>query len=161
MKRLNLFTFLSVAFILILIATGCKKDNNGGASAISATVGGTAWQSQYTTGSYKASNHYILLTGFYGKSGDTSSIELVISDTVHINEPDPIKSSSVEYYTPTASYASISFFGGHGVITVTSWDKNAHKLAGTFSGVLHSTQYNSKDSVIVENGRFNVSYTVL
>lgn len=156
-------TVPALAFALVLlIAAGCKKsnDNGSGSSGIGATVAGTAWQSQLVVGLAPSDDSFIFLTGFYGKAGDTTLIELDISDTTHIGQADPFSGSSVSYTKSNGTtYSGEDFWGGHGSITVTSWDKNAHKIAGTFNGVFYNTQ-NSDDSIVMANGHFNTSYIV-
>lgn len=106
MNKPRLFTGLTLASaILIFIATGCKKSNDGGGNntaGIGATVSGAAWQSQYAQSIEPSGNNYI---------------------------------------------------------TLSSWDKTAHKIAGTFSGVFYNTS-NSNDSIKIDNGYFNTSYIV-
>ncbi|HVU58714.1 MAG TPA: hypothetical protein VHD83_26825 [Puia sp.] len=163
MKKNKLFTRLSLssAVVILIAAASCKKnnDNGAGAAGISATIGSTGWQSQYAIGVEPNGDSFIYLTGYYGKSaGDTTSFEISISDTAHVNQADPFISSDVEFYTSDNKiYSSDEFFGSHGTITVTSWDKTAHKMTGTFSGVFYNTQ-NSNDSLTFTNGHFNTTY---
>lgn len=163
MKRTKLFTGLMLAGAsLFLIVTGCKKSNDGGGgNGISATVGGTAWQSQTASGATMGG--YTLLTGIYGKSGDTSMIMIELHDSVKVNEPDDLYLTTVSYtLKSTQTTYSAGWDGsyqGHGTLLVTSWDRNAHKVAGTFSGVLYNNNNIGNDSVKVENGHFNTSYT--
>jgi hypothetical protein len=163
MKRTKLFTGLLLAgATLFFVVTGCKKSNDGsGGSGVSATVAGTAWQSQYVTG--VNAYGYTLLTGYYGKSGDTSMFGISIEDSVKVNQPDSLYLTSLSYTKSDQTTYSGGYFianySSHGIVTVTSWDKNAHKIAGTFTGVLYNGNY-STDSVKVDNGHFNTTYTV-
>ena len=159
MKRTKRFTIAALAGVfVILIVTGCKKSNDSNTTRISATIGGTAWQSQYCTG-YNTIG-WTNLAGYYGKSGDTSYIAIQIHDSVKVNEPDPFYITTVSYTKGDGThYVSDDFAGGHGTLTVTSWDQTNHKIAGTFSGVLYN--YNDgNDSVKIDNGHFNNTYIV-
>lgn len=162
MKRTKLLTGLMfTGTSLFFILTGCKKNNDGGGNGISATVSGTAWQSQYATGvNYLGST---LLTGAYGKGSDTTMITIDIPDSVKVNEPDDLYLTTVSYTRKSTQTTYSGGFSGayysHGTVLVTSWDKNGHKIAGTFSGVLYNDNNNGDDSVKVENGHFNSSYT--
>jgi len=161
MKRTKLLTGLILTGSLFFIITGCKKNNDGGGSGISATVAGTAWQSQYAAGV-----HYLgstLLTGAYGKGSDTSMITINIPDSIKVNEPDDFYLTTVSY---TKKNTQTTYSGGwtapyqsHGTLLVTSWDTTAHKIIGTFSGVLYNNDY-SDDSLKIDNGHFNTSYIV-
>jgi hypothetical protein len=154
------FTVPALAFALVIvISAGCKKSNENGTNTagIGATIGGTAWQSQAATGLYYDS--FIRLIGAYVKNGDSTAIEIDISDTTHLNQPDPFAASSVYYSTQTKYYSGDEFTTGHGTITVTAWDKTAHTIAGTFSGVFHDYS-NIDDSITVANGHFNSTYLV-
>jgi len=165
MKRTKLFTRLSLAsaITILITAAGCKKnnDNGAGAAGINATVGSTAWQSQQAFGAEPSGDSFIFLTGYLKSGSDSSWFEVDISDTAHVNQPDNNFSGSTVYYGIGTSkiYSSDPFFYSHGSITVTSWDKAAHTIAGNFNGVFYNTQ-SSNDSIIVNNGHFNSSYVV-
>jgi hypothetical protein len=159
--------FLSLTLVLAiggLFVSGCKKSNSGGAgpAGINASFGGTAWQSQTAMGVDPSNDSFIYLTGYFiSPSKDTSWVEIDVSDTAHINQPDVDYASSTIYYTTGSHkiYSSDPFFYSHGSMTVTSWDKTAHTITGTFNGVFYNTQVGN-DSVIVTNGRFNTNYIV-
>jgi len=165
MKKNKLLAGFTLALPLVaLLAVGCKKSNSNspGPAGIGATIGGTAWQSQQAVGAITTFNSsFITLTGYTKTSNDSTWFEIDISDTAHVNQPDNNYASSTVYYGVGASkiYTSDPFYYSHGSITVTSWDKNAHTIAGTFNGVFYNTQ-NGNDSVIVNNGHFNSSYIV-
>jgi len=165
MKKNKFFTGSTLALSLaVLLAAGCKKSNSNspGPAGISATVGGKAWQSQHAFGAVTSFNSsYITLTGYVKSGSDSSWFEVDISDTTHVNQPDKNYASSSVYYGIGANkiYTSDPFFYSHGSITVTSWDKTAHTIAGIFNGVFYNTQVGN-DSVIINNGHFNSSYTV-
>jgi hypothetical protein len=144
----------------VLLFTGCKKNNNNypAVNGISATLGGISWQSQYTVGIAPANTSFIYLYGYAVNAGDTSVIELDISDSVHVNEPDPFHSSTAFFSkSDGTTYILDDFFGGHGTITVTSRFGNVHRIVGTFSGVFYNTQ-SGDDSIRIDNGRFDTDY---
>ena len=156
MKKRNLFTGFAVATMFLIIATGCKKDNNnnGGGAGISATIGGKAWQSQSATGFH--TDGIITLIGVQVTSTDSTAVWLDISDDSQIGQTNPLlNGNNISYDTKTKGYAGNELTNGHGTITLSSWDKSAKKIAGTFSGVLYN---NTDDSIKVENGHFNASY---
>lgn len=158
MKKRNLLTGLAVASIFVIMAAGCKKNNDSSNSAgIGATINGAAWQAQASAG--VEADSFITLIGYVIKSGDTTAIELDISDTTHVGQPDAFYSSSASYITKTGIYSGDDFAGGHGTITVSSWDKTAHKVVGTFSGVFKNYS-NIDDSISIQNGHFNSTYIV-
>src|SRR6187399_3089683 len=114
MKKRNLFTGFAVATMFLIIATGCKKDNNSGSGAagIGAAINGKAWQSQTTVGIHTDS--FIDIFGYYVSGGDTTAFQLAISDTSHIGQADPLISNSIDYYTKTKDYSGDDFTEGHG-----------------------------------------------
>jgi hypothetical protein len=157
--------FGSLAFsgaLGILVITGCKKSNDSsGGSGISATVGGTSWQSKYVTGVKFGGETE--LAGYFVKSGDTTIISLVVGDSVKVNDTDSLYLTTLSYYDNNSKNTYIGGFGGnynsHGILHVSSRDDNAHTIAGTFSGVLYNSNY-TNDSVKIDNGHFNSSYIV-
>lgn len=165
MKMKKLFTGSALVLSLAaLLTAGCKKSNSNGPgpAGINATVGGTAWQSQQAFGAITTFNSsYITITGYAKTSNDSSWFEVDVPDTAHLNQPDVnYAGASVFYGIGTSKiYSSDPFFYSHGSLTVTSWDKTAHTITGTFNGVFYNTQ-TGNDSVIVNNGRFNSTYTV-
>jgi len=158
MKILTVLT-LACPFAVLFLA-GCKKNNNSylNVDGISATLGGISWQSRYTVGIAPANAGFVYLYGYAVNAGDTSVIELDISDSVQVNEPDPFNSSTASFSkSDGTTYILDDIFGGHGTITVTSRFGSIHTIAGTFSGVFYNTQ-NSDDSIQIDNGHFNTSY---
>ncbi|MBN9386002.1 MAG: hypothetical protein J0H74_34920 [Chitinophagaceae bacterium] len=159
MKKFKLLTGLSVASILVFVATGCKKDNNnGGGAGISATINGAAWQSQPIWTSANHSGGTTTVAGGYIKSGDSTAITIAIHDSVHVGEPDKFYLSDLLYIRSNGGSEKIYGSGGpgHGTLTLTTRDQNAHRIAGTFSGVFYNGQLD--DSVKIDNGQFNLTY---
>lgn len=155
MKKTQLLTGLSFAFIFIIIASSCKKDNNGGGSGVSATINGAAWQSAFAAGEH--SGGYLFVTGAYFKGSDSSGFAIYIHDSVKVGQTDHFGLTSVDFIkTSNNKDYSSDTQPSHGTLTLSSFDKNGHKASGTFSGVLYD--YNTQDSIKIENGHFNVTY---
>lgn len=162
MKKTKLLTGLSLAFICIIVASSCKKDNNSGSAGLSATVNGAAWQAQITTAEHPNSDAYVYLIGASFKPNDSTGIEIDINDSVKVGQADNLVDTYLYYYKSTNTSDVVYSSDdprSHGSITLSAFDKNAHKVAGTFSAVLYNPQSNT-DSIKVENGHFNVTYTV-
>ncbi len=167
MKGTKLFTgLLLTGTALFSIVAGCKKSNNSnssnnssGGAGISATINGTAWQSQYVLA--MNSSVFAGLTGYRGRSaGDSTWVGIQMKDTIKLNQPDTFYITSLVYFRNNQVYAGGHWTGlpkSHGQITVTSWDKTAHNIAGTFSGVIYNTN-GANDSAKIDNGHFNTSY---
>jgi len=159
MKKIKLLTGLTVTSVLILFAAGCKKDNNGGGAGVSATINGTAFQSQSLWTGGEHSGGLMTVVGGYIKPGDSTGIILEIHDSVKVGQPDNFYLSGLIYTRSTSSgekdYSSVS--PGHGTLTLTTRDATNRKIAGTFSGVFYNEQLD--DSVKIQNGQFNVTYT--
>lgn len=153
---------LSGIFLFGMTA-GCKKSNNNttaSANGISATLNGTGFQSQAVIGVCSQTDSFVDLFGYRVDAGDTTSIEILIADTMHLNQPTQFVDGSGLYYVDTKS--GIWFNGdpnfGYGTVTVTSWDTAKHTIAGTFKAVLAGNTVT--DTMIVTNGRFNTTYEI-
>ena len=162
MKMKNLFTHLPLAAALMIIIAGssCKKNNGNSSdgSGISAILGTQGFQSSYVIGEFDQST--LALNGFSVKPQDTSVVYIGILSSIKINQPDPLSNSEVWYGKQDGTiYTSGSLFGGHGTLTVTSWDTAGKKITGTFSGIFYNT-HNSNDSMAVASGHFNTTYVL-
>jgi len=146
-------------FIVLAVFAACKK-NNGGASinSASAIIGSAAFQSTQTVGVDNRSNHSFELNATQLKTGDTSAIDLFFPDTVKLNKAYTLDNDLfyVGYVTSKGQkFYFPDYFSPIGTLTVTSIDKSAHIVAGTFSGHFLAS---STDSVVITNGKFNISY---
>jgi hypothetical protein len=99
--------------------------------------------------------------GGYIKSGDSSAFYIGFHDSVKVGEADNFQLSGIEYIRSisggTKAYSS-EMTHSHGSVTLTSYDVNGKRVVGTFNGVLYNEDQ-SNDSVKIENGHFNLSYT--
>ncbi|HMH22705.1 MAG TPA: hypothetical protein VK563_13055 [Puia sp.] len=152
------------SFFLVSAINGCKKSSDSssgsGPSGISATLGGTAYQSTSVIGVMPNSDSYVFMAGLKVVNGDTLVLEIDIPDTVKVNHVDDVSAGGFMYtdFHTGKSYAADGFWG-HGIVTVTSWDTAGHKIAGVFSGVMQNTS-GANDSLVVTNGHFNNTYLI-
>ncbi len=132
---------------------------------MSAAVGPTNFQSTINTGGYSQSTGAFQLTGYTIKAGDTTGIQLTFQTPFQLNVPiNSINSTAtsldIEYLD---TKAGIIYDGGYlygrSTLTVTAWDSNNDKIAGTFTAVVVNS-FTGNDSLTVANGQFNYSYTV-
>lgn len=162
-QKMKLLAGIAASGILLFcINTGCKKSSNSGSSggAVSATVGGTAYQSQFETGLYSASAGMIEISGDKFAAGDTTALVVVVPNTIQLNQAMTFAAGTTVGYTDSKSGAA---FGGnagfgYGSVTVTAWDSTRHTISGTFSGVLQSVS--NSDTLAISNGHFSGSYSV-
>jgi hypothetical protein len=167
--RFSLFLVASTSIFALLTASSCKKSNNSSSSGVSATISGTGFNPGTTVGIYSSSGRTWQITGYSIKSGDTSVIDMGLSllypggtPQFILNKPFTTDTTSayVDYYVNgvNGKYYDASSGNGKATLTVTSMDTTGHKISGTFSGTLYAS---ASDSVIVTNGNFNTSLTVI
>lgn len=153
------------AAAFLLLTTGCKKSNSGGSSAvgISATVNGSGWANSYpVVGVYFSGGYDFDIVGTQVKNGDTTGFELIFYTPITLNKAVACDTSQVVVSFldgKTGNGYNGDFGSSHAVLTVTSYDSVANKVAGTFSGVLYDIAGTS-DSIVVTNGKFNTTYQV-
>jgi hypothetical protein len=163
-NRAMVLVLVTSAFMLA--ATGCKKSSNngGGSGSMSATVSGTAWANSYPlVGLYATSGGTggFEIVGFQFKSGDSTSLDLDFPAPIVLNQAMSTNTSSfIIAYTDSKSGAGYGALVGIGnaTLTITSYDSTGHTIGGTFSGVLYNTS-TFADSIMVTNGKFNLSFT--
>ena len=150
----------------LLAVTSCSKSNsnNSSSAGITATVGGTAWASNFPVqGVYSTVGSAFLIQGVEVKSGDSTGFEVGFGTPITLNQAltsDGVIIDVVYLVEKTQTlYDGSPISGGHSTVTVTSYDSTGHKVSGTFSGVLYN-QLNSGDSVVVANGKFSSTYLV-
>jgi hypothetical protein len=152
------------AFALIAISVGCKKSNNSttSSSAISASMGSTAFSSTTanTTAWYSTDSTAYLIGGFAANGGDTTGLALQIYTPFTLGTTITDKYSvNMDYYVSSTQ----DYFAGNGIghiaLTVTTQDTVNHKIGGTFTATLYNSLNNS-DSLLVTNGKFNTSYII-
>ena len=153
------------ALIPFLVLTACSKGGSAPASntAISATVGGTAFSPALSLAFYTQSGQYWDITGYTIKTGDTTAISVSMAPPVSLNTVMTNDNSGlyIEYYL---SGTGKDYFAGTGYgsasMTLSTLDTVAHKMAGTFSATLYNA-VNNKDSILITNGKLNSSYQVM
>ncbi len=166
LKISSLLTFSAITAATFFIATSCKKSNSssgGGGTSLSATISGSAWSSTIPSQNiYEHTVGIFQLIGGQFKSGDTTALY------IEFNTPFPLHTAissdtanvDIDYVDAKTQveYDGSPLWGGHTILTVSSWDSVNHKISGTFSAVLHNT--GGSDSLVVTNGNFNTAYTV-
>lgn len=154
-----------IAVVLISALSGCKKSNSdGNSAALAASINGAAFQPSIQQGYLFTSNHYFAVAGGQIKAGDSLVLEVDLPDVVKVNQVfslSDISAAALSYYDSkgNVNYAASSGVG-KGSITVTAWDSVGHKIAGTFSGTLENFG-GGTDSVVVANGHFNSTYSII
>lgn len=153
------------AFACIAISVGCKKSNNStNSSSISATMGSTniSISSANTFSWYSTDSSVFEISGLSINGKDSAILGLQIFPPFKLDSAITDSwSVNIDYYIPSsqADYFAGNGFG-HVSLTVTSQDTVNHKIAGTFSGTLYNG-FGTTDSLVVTNGKFNTSYSVV
>jgi hypothetical protein len=156
-NRYFLWTFS--ALTVLIGFTACKKDSSGTpANTSTANINGTAFQSSRATGIDLTSQNSFTLVFFQGKGTDTTSITLSFPDTVQVNKAYKIGGDNtvvqMEYETSDQWFSTWS--GEEtGTLTVTSLNKDAKNIQGTYSAIAFAA---GGDSVVVKDGKFNANY---
>lgn len=154
--------------ISIAVFTGCKKNNNNSnnniqdTGSVKADVGNIAFQSGHNTVATD-SKGTINISGYSYQGGDTSQIQISFPDTLSVNvaNHDATGLSLVIFYynfqrdiALRNAYNQATF-----TITLSSFDKVRHTIAGTFSGTLTTQGDPGAQAIQLGNGYFNTSYT--
>ena len=152
--------------IFLSAFAACKKSNDSGAPAntITATLttpaGVTTYKSSSTFGFHYETSGQYWLEGQQVAGGDSLIFDFTFYDTLVVNKPYLITDAASGNVTATyikwnshAIYAP-DYFSPIGTLTVTSMDKTNHTIAGTFSGKFFAS---SSDSVVISNGKFNIT----
>jgi hypothetical protein len=146
-------------FLPIVLITGCSKNNSSTPSgSFSATIGSTNFQGTTTLGAYSEGANLLAVVSLSMRPPDTSAFQLTMAypppvDTTFISD-----SLSLSYTAKGTEYFAYSA-QGQLLLTITSFDTKAHKLAGTFSATGHNAA-NYNDSVVITNGKFSSAYNV-
>jgi len=159
--------FIIGSFSLVTATVGCKKSNSssgsGGSNSISATIGGSAWNTTVPTQTiYSNFSSVFEIGGGSVKSGDTTTMAVTIGTPFPLHTPISSDTAEVDLlYSNLHTQAGYDggAQAGHCLITVTSWDSVNHKIAGTFTGVMYNFT-GGTDSLVVTNGNFNTAYSI-
>lgn len=152
---------------IFLTLPACKKSNSNPAAATgstSASLNGTATPFTYTQG-VEIKGIQIGVTGYNLVNSDTVYFGVSVPDSARLNVPYGITAwSNLQYWDRNHTFEYDSWLAypmDHGNVTLTSWDKNAKTIAGTFEGVLYTSVglgNFANDSLVITNGKFNASY---
>ncbi|HEY4111811.1 hypothetical protein [Puia sp.] len=157
MQSKHLLFALSAVTLLAVFAS-CKKSNDNSSAAVSATIGGAAFNPVRTAAAHYAANGYFDLGGLGVNGKDSVLLDITIGTPFTLNKVlDNSGLVTMDYFTATKDYYS-AYGIGTATVTVTTLDSVNHKIAGTFSGTLYNS-VNDKDSISVINGKFNTAYT--
>jgi hypothetical protein len=161
LKISSLLAFSALVVFCLAVATSCKKSNSSAPTnaAFSAMIDNSAFNPTTSNAVYTSFAQSWDIYGFYVKGKDSSVFDVTIFAPVTLNTPVTTYYSGVDYYSAGVDDFSDFVGTGKATITVTSLDSVNHKISGTFSGVLPGTT-GSDDSVVVTNGKFNISYLV-
>ena len=169
---MNMKSTLWVA--LAVLAFSCSK-NQPADPADKGTIGATLSAGSPFGNSFKNSspisqyavraNQQFEILAFAVNGKDSIQMDLVFPDTLSVNVPfndpygtlfmlqlfhqDPATNTAQNY---TSYYCKVPST----TITITSWDKTAGKIAGSFSGKIAPVPPN--DSITVSNGTFDTKY---
>lgn len=169
MKSRSTFALaLSIAAASIFLAIpACKKSNSNPSAAsgsTSASLNGTATQFTYTQG-VELKGIQIGVTGYNLVNSDTVYFGVYVPDSARLNVPYGITAwSNIQYWDRNHTFEYDSWLAypmDHGNVTLTSWDKSAKTIAGSFEGVLYTSVGLgnwANDSLVITNGKFNASY---
>jgi hypothetical protein len=169
-KSRSLLTIFTLTAATLLITASCKKSNSSSSSgAISVSIHDSSFQSQgqYSNGLFSTNLGAYTLTGVVTTKTDTDVFQVIIGLPIQVNVPvntDTV-GTYIAYFDQNATFdwQAGGAGGGTAIYTVTSLDTVNHKIAGTFSGSLYdmlNTSGITIDSVVMTNGKFNLSYTV-
>jgi hypothetical protein len=153
-----------------VLAFSCKKDKHtdpadkGTLSAVlsAGTLFGTSFQSSVPVSQYAIrANQQFEILAFAISGKDSIQLDMTFPDTLTVGRPfnDP---SGTQFMLQlfrrdsSANYTSYYCKAPSTTITITSWDKTAGKIAGSFSGKIAPVP--TRDSITITNGVFDTKY---
>jgi hypothetical protein len=161
---LTAWSFISFAFFILLLTSGCNKNNGKGPDAnftgITATINGKPWKCSKPVCTYDTIGGSIFITGA-GDAGSPGTMALAVADSGTIGLTEPLRTEALEAQFTNGGgtmYASDWFYGAYGNSTLTAMDKSANRVSGTFSGVFFNPN-STRDSITVADGKFGGTYT--
>lgn len=161
----------TLGIAVAVLAFSCKKDTHtdpADKGTLSATISagtlfGTSFQSSAPVSQFavRANQQFeILAYAINGK--DTIQLDMTFPDTLTVNRPfnDPYGTQfmlQLFHRDSAANYTSFYCKAPSTTITITSWDRVAGKIAGSFSGKIAQV-VPPMDSITVTNGVFDTKY---
>ena len=159
-----------LAAIAVLAFSCSKKDQpvdpatKGTLSATlsGAAVFGTTYQSTIPVSQFATrANQQFEIVAYAVNGKDTVQMDLLFPDTLSLNKPfnDPYGTQfmlQIFRRDPTANFSSYYCKVPSTTVTITSLDRVAKKIVGTFSGKI--ALVTASDSITVTNGTFNTIY---
>ncbi len=159
MRTKKTLLLLSLFGILILLATGCKKDDDGNpiVASMTAKVDGNQWQAAPLQRAAILSNNKLTITG---KSLTGEIIILYLSGTTtgkYVLGPME-ENKSYASYKPDASVNLDAYISVTGEVEVTEINENHKIVSGTFH--FEALKPTDLSTVSIAEGKFeDVSYT--
>ena len=165
----NVTSYALASLFIILLASGCKKDNTTGPAAGDTGTPGTA---SFTLNGAGFSNLTVNLTNAMGGFSAADNMSAIVatnmaaSDTTMLQIAFPGSTTGTFPFTDSTGVVisrqvsgttrGFANYVGGGQIVVTSFGAVATgSIVGTFSGKLYEVTQSGLDSVTVSNGKFN------
>ena len=150
----------------LLGTASCSKssnNNNSSSESMTASINNTAWAANSGVGgSFTVADSTFDIAGAEIKSGDTTGFSITFYPPITVNKAfnsDTTSTIDVQYAdAKTGALYDGGILAGHSVLTITSYNTSNYTIGGTFSGVLYNTS-TFADSIMVTNGKFNLSFT--
>jgi hypothetical protein len=155
---------VAIPAAILLATASCSKSNNSSSNgSMTASVNNTAWAANSgVAGSYTVAASTFAIGGAQIKSGDTTGFSMTFYPPITVNKAFSSDTASIDIQYTDARTSALYDGGalaGHSVLTITSYDSNNFKIAGTFSGVFYNVT-SGTDSVTVTGGTFSTSFTL-
>jgi hypothetical protein len=157
---------LASAAILLVVFTACKKSSNSSSTpsgTLTATISGTSFKGTVFSNTYDTSLTAYIFNGASLAAGDSTILTVGFPDTTQVGIPLVIDGTMIylSYYNSNTQVFYVQPGDGTtGTFLLTSLNATTHTAVGTFSGVTLYNSTNNQDSVVVTNGKFNLSYEV-
>ena len=165
----SLLTICMLATATLLMTASCKKSNSSPNNGpFTAEVSDTTVRPTLTTAVYSQFYQTFAIAGLVVGTKDTAILNLNFipsNYTIGVTASSDSNVLYVEYTDANYTYDWVAgnASAGTALLTITAWDTTAKTMSGTFSGHLYNNMPTSAydtDSVILTNGKFNVTYTL-
>lgn len=159
--------FLVISSAFLLAAASCKKSSSSPSGSMTASMNDTTWSATFSAnygaeGLYTQAASEFQVAGVQFKSGDSTTFYLTFYTPFNVNQAinSDTTQNDLEYIdSKSGVFYDAGLIAGHFMLTITNYDVNNLKIAGTFSGVLYN-DINSADSMTVTNGTFSAPFTL-